>query len=44
MVFYQESSKLSGKELQEYKRNFDFHKMGELDPLIMDKICEDIIG
>lgn len=42
--FYQESSKLSGKELQEYKRNFDFHKMGELDPLIMDKICEDIIG
>ncbi len=41
--FYQESSKLKGEELSNYKKNFDFHKMGELDSNIMDRIVSDII-
>ena len=31
---------LRGEELKEYKGQCDFHKMGELDPRVMDKIVE----
>ena len=41
--FYTKISTLSPEEAKIFKQNFDFHKMGELDSLIMDDICDYVI-